>query len=366
MQSSMIGEAYNIIETLFQKNQVFYQPQVIDNSIKMADYETEFHFFWNYMNHRILSINQWLEKRMPLLTPLGVILGFLFPFLFLPLRPAIPLLFGFITLSGAMDLQSRELISVFARPKVFILFFIVSHLFMPVIGYVFSTICNPDNPVYTAGFVLLFSIPTAVSGFIWNTIFKGDGALSLSLIFLDTICSPFVVPLTVFILIGQGISLSFTDLSTSLFLMVVFPTILGVFLNESSKGSIPAQMGPISKPVAKLFLILVVAANSSALAPQIDWRNGSVYWIAFQAIILGMAGFLLGHLLGKAGGFSPPQSRTLVFSVGLRNISAAATIAIAYFPAQAALPAILGMIFQQSLAAFAGKIFIGKPDSNRV
>ena len=54
------------------------------------------------------SVNEWLERFMPLITPLGILAGFLFPRIFIKLRPLVPLLFGIMTLSGALKLKLRE------------------------------------------------------------------------------------------------------------------------------------------------------------------------------------------------------------------------------------------------------------------
>jgi len=305
-----------------------------------------------------LRINQWLEANMPFLTPLGVVIGFLFPSVCKTFRPAIPFLFGIMTLSSAFNLHFRELVSVFTKTKLLVIFFINAHIIMPLVSFIFSKLNNPYNPSYIAGFVLLFSTPTAVSGFIWNTIYKGNNALSLSIIVLDTILSPLVVPLTIYLLIGTSISISLIDMSFSLILMIVIPTVLGIGINDSSHGQIPNCINPIVKPISKLCLILVVAANSAVLAPQVQWSELTVYWIGFQAIVLGMFGFFLGDIAGKWERVSQPEKTTFILSIGLRNISAAATLAIAFFPPAAALPAILGMIFQQSLASFAGAFFI--------
>jgi predicted Na+-dependent transporter len=51
---------------------------------------------------------------------------------------------------------------------------------------------------------------------------------------------------------------------------------------------------------------------------------------------------------------------SLFFAAGLRNITAATTIAIAYFPAAAALPTVLGILFQQTTAAIMGRLLMGK------
>jgi bile acid:Na+ symporter, BASS family len=41
----------------------------------------------------------------------------------------------------------------------------------------------------------------------------------------------------------------------------------------------------------------------------------------------------------------------LIFTGGMRNISAGAVIAIAFFPAEVAVPVVVGMLFQQILAS---------------
>ncbi|MCX7656319.1 MAG: bile acid:sodium symporter family protein [Treponemataceae bacterium] len=305
--------------------------------------------------------NEIMERSMPLLTPGGVILGLAFPSFFIGLRPAIPYLFGCMTFSGAIKLQGRELAAIFRTPRSLLLFFVGAHLVMPLLSFIVGSLGNPHEPAFTAGFVLLFSIPTAVSGFIWNTIFRGNGALSLSLIVLDTLLAPVVVPHTVALLMGTSIIIDMGGLTLSLVSMVVIPTVLGVLVNELSQGKLPLAIGPYLNPFAKLFLILVVAANSAAVAPSLDMANPAVYRIAFLALVLGFCGFWLGRVLASLGKLPVDQQRTMVFSVGLRNISAAATLAIAFFPEKAALPAIIGMVFQQSMASVAGRLLLGKP-----
>jgi hypothetical protein len=66
-------------------------------------------------------------------------------------------------------------------------------------------------------------------------------------------------------------------------------------------------------------------------------------------------------LTGAAGRLNPEKRTSLFFAAGLRNISAATTIAIEFFPPAAALPALLGIVFQQSMAAIMGKILMGGP-----
>ncbi len=315
------------------------------------------------MVQALYRLNTCLERIMPILTPSGVLLGFMFPSFFLSIRPYIPLLFGIMSFSGALNLRFTELVQTIKRPKAIILFFLFSHVLMPCIALLAGILCNPGEPEVYTGFVLLFSTPTAVSGFMWNSIFKGDGALSLSLIVLDTVLAPLVVPFTMKTLLGTTVPFSMIGIAISLIEMVVIPTIFGIGINEISKGSVPPKISPYFTVLSKICLFTVVAANTAAVAPSINIRDIQVWSIAGQAILLGLIGFSSGRIAGFIGKIEQTSIRTLVFSIGLRNITAAATLAIAFFPEKAALPAILGMVFQQTLASVAGRILLGQPAS---
>jgi predicted Na+-dependent transporter len=60
------------------------------------------------------------------------------------------------------------------------------------------------------------------------------------------------------------------------------------------------------------------------------------------------------------GKFKRDKQATLVFSVGLHNTSAAMTLGIEFFPGPAALPAVLGIIFQQTISAVMGRLLLLK------
>lgn len=301
---------------------------------------------------------------MPILTPTGVLMGFLFPQVLLPIRPYIPWLFGVMTLSGAMKLRAKELGQAVANPIPVLLFFVASHILMPVIALLISKLLLPGDAESAAGFVLLYSTPTAVASFIWVSIYRGNGALTLAIILLDTILAPLVVPFSTRFLLGTSVAFDSSGMAFSLIAMVVIPTVIGVVLNEASKGAVPKKIGPYMGPVSKFCLILVVAANSAAVAPKVQFSEPKVWIIAAVGILMAAIGFLLGRFMGLVPILDRAKTRSITFNIGLRNISAAATLAIAFFPEAAALPAILGMVFQQSLAAIFGRLLLGKPNAD--
>jgi tagaturonate reductase len=330
----------------------------------------------------LIKLNSTLERSMPLLTPLGIIMGVIFSSFFINLRPFIPWLFGAMTLSGALKLKSRDLFQAVRNPLPILFFFLTAHFVMPVITMLISTLVFGNDPDTVSGYVLIYSVPTAVSSFIWVSIYRGDPALSLTMILLDSVLAPLVVPFTVRLLLGTKIILDMSGMALSLLFMVVIPTLVGVITNETSRGTIPKIVTPYLNPLAKIFLILVVSANCSAVAPQINLQNTRIWIIGVMCIVFSAMGFslgkltgLLGRRLGLLGNTSKGESSlgessmedtskekqvSLFFALGLRNISAAMILGIEFFPPAAALPAVLGIVFQQSMAALMGKLYLGK------
>ena len=307
------------------------------------------------------NINSFMDRMIPVTTPLSIALGFLLPGVFIHLRPFVPWLFGIMTFSGALKLRARELGDSVRSPAPILLFFASAHILMPLAAMLVSSLFF-DNPDLVTGFVLLFSGPTAVSGFIWVSILKGDMALCLTLILIDTLLAPLVVPGSVSILMGAKTAMDSGGIAVSLLFMVVVPTIIAVTVNETSKGRIPALICPYLDPFAKICLMLVIAANAAHVAPWIRFSDPLVWKTALFVILLTSAGFLVVKLVSVMGKCRGGKDITMIICGGLRNNSAIMTIAVTFFPEAAVLPTLLSIVFQQTIAAFMGKLFAKSKD----
>ena len=304
------------------------------------------------------TLNKNLERLMPVVTPTGVILGFLFPGVFIWFRPFVPWFFALMTLSGALKLQARQLGNSMRNPIPILLYFVSAHALMPLLVLFVAGIIFRGDPDTIVGYVLFYASPAAVTAFIWVTIFRGDLALALALILLDTLLAPLVMPGTVSLLLGTKVSLDMTGMALSLVIMVVLPTIIGITTNETSRGKIPALLCPYLNPISKLLIVLVMAANASAVSPHVHLNNIKVWLILFFSICFSIMSFLMAKLTSVFARLVLQKRISLFFVTGLRNTVAASTIAITYFPEAAAQPAIFGIMFQQVMAAFMGKFLI--------
>jgi predicted Na+-dependent transporter len=305
-----------------------------------------------------VALNARLERLMPVLTPLGVLLGFVLPRVVIQLRPLIPWIFGIITLSGALKLKAREFGLTLRSPLPILVSLFSSHVIMPLAALLIASLIFRGDTDTISGYILVYSVPTAVSGFIWVSMYKGDNALALALILIATLAAPLVVPGTMSLLLGARVDLDMTGIAVSLVMMVVVPTIIGVAANEISRGKVPQAISPYLNPLAKVCLLLVVAANASVVAPKIRFNDPKVWLVAGMCIFFAALGYVLSKITGVICRLSAEKRVTIFFSAGLRNISAATTIAIEFFPEAAALPALLGIVFQQTMAAIMGKVLL--------
>jgi len=318
--------------------------------------------FSQKLTNTLHKINNHLGRLIPITTPLGIALGFLLPSVFIHLRPFVLWLFAMMTFSGSLKLRASELKDAVRSPVPILLFFAASHFLMPLAAMLSSSVFF-KNPDIVAGFVLLFSGPTAVSGFIWVTIFKGDIALGLTLILLDTMLAPLIVPGSVSILMGTKVAMDMSGIAISLLFMVVLPTILGVTVNETSKGKIPRLICPCFDPLSKICLILVIAANASIIAPGVQLDNPVIWKVALLCIVLTVLGFLLAKFNGVIGKCGDQKSVSMIISGGLRNNSAVMTIAVTFFPEAAVLPTLTSIITQQTIAVIMGKLLVKKNET---
>jgi predicted Na+-dependent transporter len=310
------------------------------------------------------ALNRRLERLMPVLTPAGVALGFLLPRFFIHFRPFVPWIFAVMTLSGALKLRLRELGQVLRRPLPIVLALAGAHLLIPLAVFLVSRLVFPGDADTVSGFVLLYAAPTAVSSFIWVNMYRGDNALALALILIATAAAPAVVPFTLSALMGTSVALDMRSMALSLVLMVVIPTVAGVGANELSRGRAPRLLLPCLNPLAKFCLILVIAANSAAVVPQFRFGDRRLWIVAGLCVVFAVMGHSVSWFIGVLCRLDRQRQVTVFFSASLRNISAASTLAIEFFPESAALPALLGIVFQQTMAALMARLLLGPgPDA---
>ncbi|KGR75625.1 bile acid:sodium symporter family protein [Ureibacillus sinduriensis] len=298
----------------------------------------------------LAELNKRLQRLMPILTPLSLIVGVLLEDFGGQLLFLVPWLFAFMTFAGGLSLNFRGLRSFVKYPLVILITIAFLHILMPLWAYFISNLLFDDH-LLIIGFILSVAVPTGVTSFIWASICKGNLPLCLSIILIDTILSPLVLPTLIHIAVGETVEINTMSIMLDLFWMIVLPSIMAVLLNEWTKGEIDRTLGKTLAPFQKLSIFLIVAINSSTIAPFLKNITWEIAWIIMAVLLIALCGYLMclviGHFLFKDYGIIT----TVVFTGGMRNIAVGVVIASTYFPAKVVMPVVFGMLFQQILAS---------------
>ena len=209
---------------------------------------------------------------------------------------------------------------------------------------------------YITGMVLEFSVPAAVISLMWVSIYNGNSPLSLSLVVIDTILAPFLIPAVLKLLVGSSVKMDTVGMMKELVFMIALPAVLAMCLNEVSHGKVMETWPKKLAPFSKMCLIFVVTSNSSKVSPYMKHLNGERLEVAAAILVLAAGGYAIGWIIAILTRQNKAVTVSMIYGSGMRNISAGAVIAGAYFPAETLFPVMIGTLFQQILAAFYGSM----------
>ncbi|WP_042460338.1 bile acid:sodium symporter family protein [Neobacillus dielmonensis] len=300
------------------------------------------------------KLNKFLEKIMPALTPVSVVMGVLLSAYLKDFSYLIPWIFAFMTFAGSLGSNFKSIKDVVSHPFPIFMAMLILHVFMPIWAWGVGHVAFPGDIYTITGLILVMVIPTGITSFIWVSIYKGNIPMVLSIILIDTLLSPVIVPFSISLFVGQTIVMDYLDLMKGLLLMVVIPSILAMLLNQLTKGKIHQQWGPRLAPFSKLGVGIVVMLNGAIVSPYLKDFNLKLLGIMVVVFLIAMTGYIFSFLIGRIVIKDWDNLVTVTFSAGMRNISAGAVIGVTYFPASVAVPVVIGMLFQQTLASLSG------------
>lgn len=300
--------------------------------------------------------NQWLNENMFLVVTAGIAAGFFIPLNNSPLLSALATgLFAYMTFISALRTTFQDIVRILAKPLVPLWSLFLIHGIAPLAAWGVGLWIYPDNFYMRLSLLLASTIPIAVTSVIWTTIANGDIALALVTVTLDTLLIPILIPAFFRIMLGTSIAINYGNMVLQLLLMVTIPSILGMIVNEITKGRLEIFSISVGGVTSKLANFLVIFINSAIVLPNIQWDFSAV---KMMIIVLGLVS--VNYLIGFFGSYFLKDRRkevvtAMIFNVGMRNTSFGSVLAISYFPASIALPIILTLLIQQPIAAIISK-----------
>ncbi|MFB5660195.1 bile acid:sodium symporter family protein [Alteribacillus sp. HJP-4] len=302
----------------------------------------------------LTALNYCLEKVLPYAIPIIVLLGVTILNGAEALSPLVKWIFAFISFSSCLNLNLTQLKKAFTSPLPIIASMIILQVFIPAVAYVAGLAFFSDDIYLITGLVLAFTIPTGVITIMWTGIFGGNTGITLAVVLLNTLVSPLLVPLTLNILVGAQVAMDVWGLITGLLWMVVVPSLLGIIVNRIIDGR-SKKFGASLAPFSKIGVLTVILINSAVVSPYFQSINGRLIFLFLLVACIACFAYVVGFSTARVLKWEKSTSVSLMYTSGMRNTGVGATLAITYFPAAAALPVVLAIIFQQVLAVLAGK-----------
>lgn len=301
--------------------------------------------------------NRWLNKNMFLFVTTGIILGLFVRLDNSPFLSALATgLFAYMTFISALRTQYQDFVRILAKPSIPLWIIFLIHGVAPFVAWGAGHLLYPNDFLMRVGLMIGSTIPIAVTSIIWTSIAEGDIALALVTVTLDTLLIPALIPLFFKLVLGTSIAFDYGDMVLRLLLMVTAPSILGMVVNELTKGSLEKFATSFGGFTSKIATFIVIVINSGIVLSKIHWDSSVLKMMAIVFVLVALnyfIGFLGSYLIKDR---SKDVVIAMIFNVGMRNTSFGSVLAISFFPPAVAFPIILTLLYQHPIAALVANL----------
>ncbi|CAM5201558.1 bile acid:sodium symporter family protein [Oligella ureolytica] len=205
------------------------------------------------------------------------------------------------------------------------------------------------------GQILLGTLPTDVSAPLLVLLARGNVALAAVLNAVNTLLAPFVVPFLFLLLTGVELAVPVGSIILELVLIVVLPTIAGVYL----RTRFPKQIMRYDHSYAALGSVVYLCLLLAVVGPNAE----TIINYGWYAIVIALAALslnLIGYALAYTTKFFINDRKELItyfFIVSKKEFSIAAAFVVASgLPREIAVPAAFFAVIQMITSPIAAKL----------
>ena len=292
-----------------------------------------------------------IANHMTTVSVLMVAFGVVFPSVFSRMTPFVTFFFACMTFCNCLGAGFREMWEIVRHPLPVLVTLALVHVVQPLIALGAGWLLFPGEPGFVTGLVLEFTVPTAILSLMWTDLSRGNLNLTLSIVLLDTLLSPFVLPLSLQVLLGSVVEIETWSMMKSLAAMVALPALAAMLLHRVSGGRATRYLKPRLSPFGKLFMILIGLTNSTGCAQFFRSPTPTLALLIAVIVALCLLSFWISYWAARWLKLDFPGVESVTLCGGMRNISAGSALALQYFTPQALFPVALTPTFIQALAS---------------
>ena len=305
------------------------------------------------MMDQITRFSNFVGRNLTWLVLATIVLGYFVPTGFTWAVHNTVLLLGVVMFGMGMTLHPADFRLVLERPREVLVGTTCHYTIMPLLAYFLVTVfqLSPDLAV---GMVLLGSCPSGTASNVMSFLAKGDVPLAVSITTASTLLAPIMMPLLVWALAGQWVTVSFLAMALTVMKVILLPLILGLAVHRIIGETYLAQ--------CQKFLVLLSAFAVLSIVGGIIAVNGAkILSLGLYVIILvllhNLFGFALGYVVTGKFGFGKQQQHSVTLEVGMQNDALAISICSVFFAPAVAIPAAVGAAVHQVTGSLLAGVF---------
>lgn len=263
---------------------------------------------------------------------------------------------GVIMLGMGLTLTFADFRAVLHLPRAGLIGVIAQFGIMPLLGWGIASLLRLDeiDPMLAVGLILVSCCPGGTASNVVAYLARANVALSVLMTICSTCAAILLTPFLTRWLAGALVEVDAVALLLSTVQVVLFPVLLGLFLNRFLPR-FGAAVRPFSPLVSVVAIVLIVASIIGAQREVIlesDWR------LLAAPGLLHLGGFGLGYGLSRLCRLGEGASRTISIEVGMQNSGLGATLATKHFPATVApVPCAISAVYHCLIGSLAAGIW---------
>ena len=182
--------------------------------------------------------------------------------------------------------------------------------------------------------------PTGTASNALTMVAQGDLALSVSVTTVNTVLSPFLLPVITFLMAGKMTHVDTLGIFEDLVRMVILPVGVGSILGSVFVRQL-GRVKPALGPIAVICLGMIMMGSMSRGTSTILKHLYILPYLAGGCVLFSLVSYVIGYYLPKLAGFGPRQRTAACFEVAITNAALTMTIAIRHFTPLAVVVSIL-------------------------
>lgn len=203
----------------------------------------------------------------------------------------------------------------------------IQYISMPALAFLAACLFGLHDATFY-GLMLVGCVPGAMASNMLTLMSRGNVSYSVGLTTSATLLSPIVVPLTLWMAIGQHVHFDVLEMSRTLLITVVLPVGIGFTLAQKCQlwNRFAHAMGEIVANVVIIWIIASVVAGNRERIAQFPVH------LVPPMLLVNFGGYACGFLGGKLLRLDNRMTRALILEIGMQNAGLGVMLAQKYFP----------------------------------